>query len=110
MAELFSKEILKDEHVLVTGGGTGLGRAMAIRFASLGAKVTINGRREEPLATTVKDIRDAGGTAEAVQCNIREAESVEACISRGGKPAGRYHKTCEQRRGKFSRADRAANA
>ena len=101
MAELFSKDILKDEHVLVTGGGTGLGRAMAMRFASLGAKVTINGRREEPLTGTVKDIRDAGGTAEGIQCNIREAESVEACISEAENRQGAITKLVNNAAGNF---------
>ncbi len=101
MAELFNQEIFKDEHVLVTGGGTGLGRAMALRFASLGAKVTINGRREEPLNDTVKEIRDLGGTAEAVQCNIREQESVEACITEAESRQGDITKLVNNAAGNF---------
>lgn len=81
MANLFQNDILKDEHIAVTGGGTGLGREMALRFASLGARVSICGRKPEPLEQTVADIRAAGGTAEGVQCNIREIESVEAFLT-----------------------------
>jgi NAD(P)-dependent dehydrogenase (short-subunit alcohol dehydrogenase family) len=51
---------------------------MAMRCAELGARVTINGRRTEPLETTVADIRDAGGEAEGISCNVREAGDVEA--------------------------------
>jgi NAD(P)-dependent dehydrogenase (short-subunit alcohol dehydrogenase family) len=76
MSEPFSKTLLEDSHVVVTGGGTGLGRAMAMRCAELGAAVTINGRREEPLETTVGDIRDAGGTAEGISTNVRDVDSV----------------------------------
>jgi NAD(P)-dependent dehydrogenase (short-subunit alcohol dehydrogenase family) len=101
MAELFSKEILKDEHVLVTGGGTGLGRAMAMRFAALGAKVTINGRREEPLNETVKQIRDLGGTAEGIPCNIREADAVEACIIEAESRQGDITKLVNNAAGNF---------
>ena len=78
MSEPFSKTLLADAHVVVTGGGTGLGRAMAMRCAELGAAVTINGRREEPLETTVSDIRDAGGTAEGISTNVRDVDSVNA--------------------------------
>jgi NAD(P)-dependent dehydrogenase (short-subunit alcohol dehydrogenase family) len=101
MAELFNKEIFKDEHILVTGGGTGLGRAMAMRFASLGAKVTINGRREEPLAKTVGEIRSSGGAAEGVQCNIREAESVEACIVEAENRQGNITRLVNNAAGNF---------
>jgi NAD(P)-dependent dehydrogenase (short-subunit alcohol dehydrogenase family) len=51
---------------------------MAMRCAELGARVTINGRRTEPLETTVADIRNAGGEAEGISCNVREADDVEA--------------------------------
>ena len=71
-------DLLADHHVVVTGGGTGLGRAMALRFADLGAVVTINGRRPEPLAETVAEIEEHGGTAEGISCNVRDAEAVQA--------------------------------
>ncbi len=80
MSEL-PHDFLAGHHHLVTGGGTGLGRAMAERCASLGARVTICGRREEPLAETVQAIREAGGSAEGLTCNVREVESVEAMLS-----------------------------
>ncbi len=78
MPEIYRSDLLSGEHVVITGGGTGLGRVMAMRAASLGAAVTICGRREEPLEKTVGDIRDAGGKAEGISCNVREAESVAA--------------------------------
>ena len=78
MSESYADDLLADHHIVVTGGGTGLGRAMAMRCAELGARVTINGRRTEPLETTVADIRDAGGEAEGISCNVREADDVEA--------------------------------
>ena len=74
----FSPDLLSDHHIVVTGGGTGLGRAMALRFADLGAAVTINGRRTEPLEETVADIEEQGGTAEGISCNVRDAEAVQA--------------------------------
>lgn len=78
MPDDLASDLLADHHIVVTGGGTGLGRAMALRFANLGATVTINGRRPEPLAETVSEIEEAGGTADGIPCNVREVEAVQA--------------------------------
>ncbi len=80
MPDLFSPDLLATHHVVVTGGGTGLGRAMAERFAALGARVTVCGRRPEPLEETAAAIREAGGVAAGISCNVREAASVEAML------------------------------
>ena len=61
---MFSADMLTGSTILVTGGGTGLGRAMAERFASVGAKVGVSGRRVGPLEETVAAIRAAGGIPE----------------------------------------------
>ena len=84
----FRDGFLRDHHVLVTGGGTGLGREMALRFGALGARVTVCGRREEPLEKTAGDIRDAGGEAEGISCNVREADSVEAFVAEAEERQG----------------------
>jgi len=78
VTDSLAPDLLADHHIVVTGGGTGLGRAMALRFADLGAAVTINGRRPEPLAETVADIEEAGGTAEGIRCNVRDLDAVRA--------------------------------
>lgn len=78
MNERFASDLLASQHLLVTGGGTGLGRAMAERFARLGAAVTVTGRRPEPLAETVAAIEAAGRRAFGVPMNVREHASVEA--------------------------------
>jgi citronellol/citronellal dehydrogenase len=65
---------------LVTGGGTGIGRATAELLARLGARVAVTGRREEPLAEAVAAIEAAGGSASAYPCDIREPEHVDALL------------------------------
>lgn len=65
---------------LVTGGGTGLGKAMAIEFARLGAKVVVASRKRENLEATVAEIAAAGGEALAVTLDVRQPEQVQAAI------------------------------
>jgi citronellol/citronellal dehydrogenase len=77
---VFRKDLFQGKVALVTGGGTGIGRCIAHECASLGAHVVVAGRREEPLATVVEEIKSAGGRASSVQLNIREEESVDATI------------------------------
>jgi len=88
MPDDLAPDLLANHHIVVTGGGTGLGRAMALRFADLGATVTINGRRPDPLAETVADIEDAGGTAEGIQCNVRDPEAVQAFVEEAEERQG----------------------
>lgn len=73
---------LDGRSALVTGGGSGIGRASALLLAGLGAKVAVTGRREEELALTAKLAADAGSPQEilAVSCDIREPENVDAML------------------------------
>ena len=66
---------------LVTGGGSGMGRAMAIEFARLGASVVVAGRRPEPLDETVAMIGAAGGAAAAQPTDVRDPDQVEAMVA-----------------------------
>lgn len=77
---MFQSDTLIDHVIFITGGGTGLGRAMAETFAKLGAKVGVVGRRMEPLQETVAAIRAAGGTAAFAQCDVRQPASVAAAV------------------------------
>ena len=73
MFDPFRKDLLAGKTTIITGGGSGLGRSMALRLAALGAKVAVLGRRPQPLQDTVEAIREAGGTAAAVA--LRRARS-----------------------------------
>ncbi|MFV8754935.1 SDR family oxidoreductase [Nannocystaceae bacterium ST9] len=79
---MFTRELLSGRTVLITGGGTGLGRAMALRMAEVGASVGVLGRREGPLRETVEAIRAAGGAAEFASADVRERESVASAVDR----------------------------
>jgi NAD(P)-dependent dehydrogenase (short-subunit alcohol dehydrogenase family) len=66
--------------VLVTGGGTGLGKAIAVEFARLGASVAVASRKPEHLDAGLEALRDVGARALAVNCDIRDPESVAAAF------------------------------
>ena len=68
------------ETVLVTGGGTGLGKAIALEFARLGAKLAILSRREEHRAAGVAAVEAVGGKALGVACDIRDPAQVTAAL------------------------------
>jgi len=74
---MFEKTLLAGRVILITGGGTGLGRSMALRFAELGAKVFLTGRREEPLKQTCEEIRAKGATAAFATCDVRDFAAVD---------------------------------
>ena len=76
---MFQPDLLKDKVIVVTGGGTGLGRAMGERFLQLGAKVAIASRRESVLREAAENMTAAcGGEVIAVPCDIRDPEAVAA--------------------------------
>ena len=67
---------------LVTGGGTGIGRATALAFARTGARVAICGRRPEPLESVEAEIAATGGECLGVPADVREPEAVEELVER----------------------------
>ena len=77
---MFQKDILKGKRILVTGGGTGLGKEMASEYADLGAEVYICGRRQTVLDETVKEITDQGGKIKGFACDIRVSDAVNDMI------------------------------
>jgi NAD(P)-dependent dehydrogenase (short-subunit alcohol dehydrogenase family) len=81
MTDALAPDLLKRQVAWITGGGSGLGRAMALRFAELGALVAVSGRREDPLADTVKEIRTLGDEAISAACDVRDPESVDAALA-----------------------------
>ncbi|HUA16215.1 MAG TPA: SDR family oxidoreductase [Verrucomicrobiae bacterium] len=76
---MFRSDLLKSKRILITGGGTGLGRGMAARFLELGATVHICGRREEVVEQTAVEL-SAKGPLHAIPCDVRSVDAVEAMI------------------------------
>jgi NAD(P)-dependent dehydrogenase (short-subunit alcohol dehydrogenase family) len=78
---MFQSDLLHPKRILITGGGTGLGKAMAHRFLQLGATVYICGRREDVLERTAAELSAAtNGPIHALACDVRNLDAVEAMI------------------------------
>ena len=78
-SKIFQPGLLDGQVAVVTGGGSGLGRATALELAALGARVVVCGRRPEPLEETAS--MSEGGRVEARVCDIREEDQVDAFAS-----------------------------
>ena len=77
-SRVFQPGLLEGQVAIVSGGGSGLGRAAALELAALGARVVVCGRREQPLAETAE--RAEGARVEPSVCDIREEEHVNALV------------------------------
>lgn len=86
MANRFENKV-----VIVTGGGTGIGRGAAIRFASEGAEVVLTGRRQEPLDQVAAEITSAGGKAWVKTCDVRSVDDIQAMIDAVLQRSGDIH-------------------
>ena len=78
---MFQKDLLHNKRILITGGGTGLGKAAAQRFLELGAEVYICGRRHDVLLATERELHSlTGGRIHPRPCDVRDAAAVEEMI------------------------------
>ena len=68
--------------IIVTGGGTGLGKSMATRFAELGANLVITSRRQNVIDETAKILREHGVKVLAISCDVREPDQVESMVNK----------------------------
>lgn len=79
---IFRPGLFEGQTILITGGGTGLGRCTAHELASLGARVAIVGRREDVLAETAEEIRSDGGHCEFETMDVRDDASVTHAVAK----------------------------
>jgi len=77
---IFRPGLFDGKTVLVTGGGTGIGRCTAHELAALGANVVIAARRPEPLGATAAEIAGAGGRCRTTVLDIRDEKAVDAAV------------------------------
>jgi citronellol/citronellal dehydrogenase len=101
MQSIFRPGLFADQVIVVSGGGTGIGRATARELAALGAHVVICSRSPEHLEPTRAEIEAAGGAVTALTCNIRDAESVETLFTTVEERLGHAHGLVNNAGGQF---------
>ncbi|MFZ3217207.1 MAG: SDR family oxidoreductase [Candidatus Acidiferrales bacterium] len=98
---MYQNDLLQDRTILITGGGTGLGRSMALRFAELGANLFLVARREEPLKETAEAIRAKGARAAYACADIRDFGAVEGAVEAAEKEFGHVDTLVNNAAGNF---------
>src|ERR1041384_3982814 len=88
---VFKPGLFEGQTVVVTGGGSGIGRCTAHEIAALGAHVVITGRKADKLAQVKGEIEAAGGSCETHTFDIREEAQVQEAIGRIAANNGRIH-------------------
>ena len=78
---MFDKNLLKEKNIVVTGGGTGLGKSMASKFLDLGANLVLTSRKENVINETAKELREGRKKVIPIVCDVRESDQVESMIN-----------------------------
>ena len=98
---MFQPDMLKGRAIFLSGGGSGLGRSMALHFATLGARMFLVGRREQPLHEVCDEILRAGGSAAYSTCDVRDSVAVEAAANKAYEQFGRIDTVVNNAAGNF---------
>ena len=77
---MFEKNLLKGKTIIVTGGGTGLGKSMATRFGELGANLVITSRKQDVLDKTAVELEKIGANVLAIASDVRKPLEVQAVV------------------------------
>ncbi len=77
---VFKENLFAGQNIIVTGGGSGIGRCTAHELAALGARVVLIGRKQEKLDAVAAEIAEDGGQALGFSCDIRDEEAVKATV------------------------------
>ena len=78
---VFKENLFAGQNIIVTGGGSGIGRCTAHELAALGARVVLIGRKQEKLDAVAAEIAEDGGQALGFSCDIRDEEAVKATVA-----------------------------
>lgn len=101
-AKMLRDNALSDKVIVVTGGGSGLGKAMTKYFLELGAKVAISSRDLEKLKTTASELeKETGGKCLPIQCDVRHYDQVEAMLAEVLKTFGKVDVLLNNAAGNF---------
>lgn len=79
---MFQKDLLNKKIIIITGGGTGLGKSMARRFGELGANLVITSRKQDVLDDTAIELRETGAQVLPITCDVRKPIEVQSVVDR----------------------------
>lgn len=100
--DMFEATLLKDKVILITGGGTGLGRAMGEKFLTLGAKLAITSRREEVLAKAAAEMGSVGKEVFYKSCDVRDPLQIAEMVAAVEQHYGRIDVLINNAAGNFA--------
>jgi len=86
---MFQEDLLKNKTIIITGGGTGLGKSMAHRFGELGANLVITSRKQEVLDGTAIELRETGAQVLPIACDVRKPIEVQNVVDETIKKFGK---------------------
>lgn len=98
---MYQNNLLKTKVIVITGGGTGLGKSMAKKFGALGANIVITSRKIEVLTETADELEKEGISCLPVQCDVREPDSIANLISKSIGKFGRIDVVVNNAAGNF---------
>ncbi len=98
---VFRPGLFKGQVIMVTGGGSGIGRCISHEVASLGATVILVGRKQDKLDAVAAEIAEDGGTADAASFDIRDEEAVSEAVNALVAKHGRIHGLVNNAGGQF---------
>ena len=98
---MFREDLLKGKTIIVTGGGTGLGKAMATRFGELGANLVIASRREQVIQNAAEELRKTGANVLGLSCDVRDSASVQELVDAAKKQFGKIDVLLNNAAGNF---------
>ncbi|MBL4577441.1 MAG: SDR family oxidoreductase [Flavobacteriales bacterium] len=98
---IYKEGLFEEKVALVTGGGTGIGLRTAKELSQLGARLVLASRKKENLDKAVEEIEQSGGKALAVECNIRDEESIAKCVETVLKEVGKIDLLINNAGGQF---------
>lgn len=85
---IFKDDLYRGQHVFITGGSSGINLGLAFAFGELGAKVSINGRKQDKLDEAVKQLKAKGIDARGYAADVRDFAAVEAMLAQASAHAG----------------------
>src|SRR6187431_2426603 len=102
MEGMLKPDSLKGKTIIITGGGTGLGRSMGKYFLELGANLVITSRKNDVIQKTSDELmKETGGKVLAVACDVRKYEEIENVIRETEKTFGQIHGVLNNAAGNF---------